>query len=141
MWYENNKEKVKKYIKEWQIENKEKVRLYQRKYQIKKFKEDVNYRLAKNLRTRISKVLKNNKKVGSAIKDLGCTLAELKEHLESKFAVGMTWKNYREWEIDHIKPLSKFNLVDRSEFLEACNYKNLQPLWREQNIKKSNKYL
>lgn len=41
--------------------------------------------------------------------------------------------------IDHIKPLASFDLTDRSQFLEACHYTNLQPLWSEDNIEKSNK--
>lgn len=139
-WYENNSDRSKKKIKEWQLLNKDKVRLYQRKYQARRRKEDIGYCLSKNLRGRIHKVLRKNKKVGSAIKDLGCTLEFLKHHLESKFTDGMTWNNYGKWEVDHIKPLSKFNLTDRSQFLEACNYKNLQPLWRIDNLNKSNKY-
>jgi len=83
--------------------------------------------------------LKNNQKSGSAVVDLGCTIEELRIYLESKFQVGMTWDNYGEWHIDHIIPLSKFNLEDREEFLKACNYENLQPLWAEANLKKSNK--
>jgi hypothetical protein len=43
------------------------------------------------------------------------------------------------WHIDHIKPLSKFNLQDRNEFLKANHYTNLQPLWAEENISKGNK--
>jgi hypothetical protein len=138
LWYENNKEKVKKYVKEWGIENKDKVRFYQRKYQAKRLKEDINYRLSRNLRIRINKVLRKNKKQGSAIKDLGCTIAELKTHLELRFIDGMSWSNYGKWEVDHIKPLSKFDLTKREEFLIACHYTNLQPIWREDNIKKSN---
>lgn len=138
-WYIKNSDKSKRKIREWQFLNKDKVRIYQRKYQIKRIKNDINYRLSKNLRRRIHKVLRKNKKVGSAIKDLGCSLEYLRNYLELKFKDGMTWNNYGKWEVDHIKPLSKFNLIDRNEFLEACNYKNLQPLWRIDNINKSNK--
>lgn len=47
----------------------------------------------------------------------------------------------RECGICHlIKPLSSFNLSDRQEFLQACHYTNLQPLWAKENISKSNKY-
>ncbi len=40
--------------------------------------------------------------------------------------------------IDHIKPVSKFNLDDENEFLDCCNYTNIQPLLFTQND--NNKY-
>jgi hypothetical protein len=48
----------------------------------------------------------------------------------------MTWDNWTTdgWHIDHIKPLaSSFDLTDRKQFLEACHYTNLQPLWAKDN--------
>ena len=50
----------------------------------------------------------------------------------------MNWKNYgfRGWHIDHIKPLSSFDLSDRNQLLEACHYTNLQPLWWYENLSK-----
>lgn len=103
---------------------------------------DSNNRLADNLRSRLRKAIKNDQKVGSAISDLGCSIEELKKHLEDQFAEGMTWDNYglKGWHIDHIKPLAKYNLSNPEEFKEACNYKNLQPLWAKDNLKKGAKY-
>mgnify|MGYP007068805143 CR=1 FL=1 len=51
----------------------------------------------------------------------------------------MSWENYGKWELDHIRPLSTFNLEDRSEFIKACNYKNIRPLWKEDNIKRNSR--
>lgn len=66
-------------------------------------------------------------------------LEQLKQHLESKFRTGMTWDNWTidGWHIDHIKPLASFDLTDRKQLFEACNYTNLQPLWAIDNILKS----
>ncbi|MCT7549827.1 MULTISPECIES: hypothetical protein [Arcobacteraceae] len=95
------------------------------------------------LRARISTIIRQKmqgkRKVGSAVKDLGCTLMELMDHLESKFQDGMNWENYGEWHIDHIKPLSMFDLTNEEDFKIAVHYKNLQPLWAIDNLKKSNK--
>ena len=55
----------------------------------------------------------------------------------------MTWANWSRygWHIDHIVPLSFFDLSDRKQLLQACHYTNLQPLWAEENRKKSNRML
>lgn len=70
---------------------------------------------------------------------VGCSYLELRKLIESKFTEGMTWKNWsvNGWHIDHIKPLSKFDLTGLEQLKEACSYKNLQPLWAKDNLKKS----
>lgn len=70
---------------------------------------------------------------------VGCSYFELRKMIEGKFEEGMTWENWsvNGWHIDHIKPLSSFDLTDTEQLKEACNYKNLQPLWAKDNLKKS----
>ena len=51
----------------------------------------------------------------------------------------MSWDNYGEWHIDHIMPLSTFDLTNPDQLKEACKYTNLQPLWAEDNLHKSSK--
>lgn len=100
----------------------------------------VDLRIKDALRSRVRVALhgykRGSRKAGGAVKDLGCSVGELLSHLERQFSSGMTWDNYGEWEIDHIKPLSKFDLTDPVQFKEAANFKNLQPLWKEENKKK-----
>lgn len=123
----------------------EKYREYARSYFREKYKEEYHsnpqLKIANNLRKRLRTSLKENKgiRIGSAIRDLGCSISELKAHLETRFKEGMSWENYGSWHIDHIKPLSKFDLTDRSQFLEVCHYTNLQPLWAYENMSKGNR--
>ena len=127
--------------KKWVENHKKERKIHRDKYWKKKLKTDINFKLASNLRRRLHNALQNNQKVGSAVKDLGCSVSELRLYLESKFKEGMSWDNWGRtgWHIDHIKPLSSFNLQNKDDFLKANHYTNLQPLWAEENIKKGNK--
>ena len=138
-FYLENKEEINKYRRDWVSKDRTRINNQKNEYQKKRIKEDFDYKLKCILRSRIYKVIKGLQKTGSAIRDLGCTVQELKKHLEKRFVKGMTWKNYgkRGWHIDHIKPLSKFDLTNREQFLEACHYTNLQPLWWWENLEKS----
>lgn len=135
--YIKNKEQILKdkasYYKINKLKINEQKKLYKREQ-----RKDPYQRLKDNLRSRLNHALKSNYKSGSAIKDLGCSISELKTHLESKFTPEMTWDNYGVvWQIDHIEPLFKFDLSDPEQLKQACNYKNLQPLSKEEHKAKS----
>lgn len=98
------------------------------------------YRVKGNIRRRVRLALFDHKRIGSTSKSIGCSTKELKAYIESKFQSGMTWENYGKWHIDHIRPLASFNLNDPKDFEKANHYSNLQPLWAEDNVKKSDKY-
>lgn len=151
---EENKEKILKKEKEYREKNKENISIKRRKNQQKRTKyerdkrnNDINYKISSNLRRRLYGAIKNNQKTGSAIRDLGCSIKELKQYLEKQFyphpktGKQMTWGNWtlKGWHIDHIKPLASFDLSDREQLLEALNYTNLQPLWSEDNLSKGTK--
>lgn len=108
-------------------------------YDLNRLHNDIQARLAHYLRARIRSAIKNGQRAGSAVRDLGCSIPELLKHLEAKFQPGMSFDNYGEWHIDHIIPLVKFDLTNRKEFLVACHYMNLQPLWKRDNLIKGTK--
>lgn len=108
-----------------------------------KYRDDIQHRLSVILRNRLNRVVKRGqgKKAGSAIRDLGCTLPELREHIASQFANGMSWENWGPvWQLDHVRPLDSFDLSVTEQFLMAFHYTNLQPLLAEDNRAKSNHY-
>lgn len=96
----------------------------------------VSSRIARNMRTRIWYAVKGVRHE-STKKLIGCSWTELTQHLQSKFSDGMNFDNYGLWEVDHITPLASFDLSDAEQLRVACHYSNLQPLWRQDNRKKS----
>jgi hypothetical protein len=148
--YQAKSEKYKKYHKEYHkkylLSSKYKDRVrekikFQRKF---RYDNDAIFKLRQLLRARLRCAINNNWKSGLAIKNLGCSIKELKEYLEKKFVDGMNWDNHgkigngKVWNIDHIIPLTKFDLSDSVQISKACNYTNLQPLWADENISKGN---
>lgn len=109
----------------------------------KRIKTDVQFKLKRRLRVRMREALKNKKKENPIMYYIGCTTSELKTHIESKFQEGMDWNNwtYYGWHIDHIIPLSSFDMTSEEDLKIAWHYTNLQPLWAHENLLKSNKIL
>lgn len=67
---------------------------------------------------------------------LGYTSADLRARIEFNFKPGMSWDNYGEWHIDHVKPISRFiqqGVKDPKLVNALCN---LKPLWAIDNLKK-----
>lgn len=131
-----------KRCREYVKNNRDKVNAYMRKYTPKYFKENPSAKIAQNLRVRLINALKAQlagKQVSAT--DCGCSMDFLVKYLEQRFEPGMTWDNYGlyGWHIDHIKPCASFDLTKKSEQKKCCHYTNLQPMWAEDNIRKSDK--
>jgi len=120
---------------QYQQDHREEIAAYFRE----RYQTNIQYKLTCKLRARLRRALKGNTKSGSAVRDLGCSIPELVAHLESQFRESMTWDNYGEWQIDHIVPLSSFDLTNREQLLQVCHYTNLQPLWASENSSKGAK--
>jgi hypothetical protein len=147
-WREENPDKVNELKKNWLDKNSEKRKEYRENYKPRKQEQrkerrdsDPVFNLTNRLRCRLWKYLKilNITKTNKTFDIVGCSPQFLKEHLETQFTDGMSWDNRSEWHIDHIIPLSSAKTED--ELYKLCHYENLQPLWAEDNLKKSNKIL
>jgi len=90
------------------------------------------------VRSRIHLSLKKDK---NTIEYLGCnTTTYLKWILSNNN--GYTLENRgKEWHIDHVIPLSKFNLEDEYEQSLAFNWRNTMPLSAKENLSKNNKII
>ena len=91
-----------------------------------------------NARQRIIRVLKRNGlcKSEKFVELVGMTPVELMNYLEKMFADGMTWDNYGQWHLDHIRPCASFDLNDVEQRKACFHFTNLQPLWAEDNLRK-----
>jgi hypothetical protein len=144
-WSEKNRERLSEYHKQWRTENVDKWRKIKRDYQ--QHLRDTNplYKLISYFRTAIYQVLKesNVEKNKHYFDVLKYTPEQLMSHLENQFTDNMTWDNYGEWHVDHIKPISSFNITEMGdeEFMKCWSLNNLQPMWGEENIRKSNKII
>lgn len=137
-FYESNKEYRKEYDKKYKETHKEEITKRQRNYRNKRRKLDLEYRIVCNLRCRIRLALHGKSKSAHTMELIGCSIEELKQHLESQFRDGMSWDNYgTTWHIDHIIPCIAFDMTDEEQQKECFNYKNLQPLLVEENLSKN----
>jgi hypothetical protein len=105
----------------------------------KKYSLQISVKLKNSLRARVRKVLKGLSNGESTIKLLGCSSDEFIKYIESKFINGMSWDNWEQygWHLDHIIPLSKAKT--KEEMYKLCHYTNFQPLWWDENLRKSDK--
>jgi signal recognition particle GTPase len=134
-WRETHKEQYLRLMKEWRKTHKKQIN----EQQSLRLKKDINFKLTCNLRSRIYHALKENSKSQITINLIGCSIEKLKSYLEKKFTKGILWSNYGKWHIDHIRPCSSFVLSKVSEQRKCFNYKNLQPLWAKENLRKARK--
>lgn len=119
--------------------NKEKYKTVRNTYRKNRRKNDIEFKLRESLRSRFKKFIFG--KISSSELFTCDDVSIIKRHLETNFKQGMSWGNYGQygWHIDHIIPLSSFDLTNEVEVKIAFHYLNLQPLWAEENLKKGNK--
>lgn len=139
-YYEKNKEAISTWMKKYAEDNREVLREKAKKYRRKRYNSDELFKMKSDIRTRIRSGFKSyGGKDKSSIEYLGCSIEFYKEYLESKFTEGMNWDNYGEWHIDHIVPLA--SAKTKIELGSLFHYKNTQPLWAEDNLRKGDKLM
>lgn len=147
-YYETHKIEIKEYKKIYRKIHKDVIKKYNKihrnkinKDKIERRKKDVNLKILNNLRSRIRCALKKICKSKRTLELLGCSIEQLKEHLQKQFKKGMNWENYGYygWHVDHIKPCCTFDLTKPEEQHKCFHYTNLQPLWAKENQQKGDK--
>ena len=138
-WSKKNPDYMKKYNLKWRENNPEYMKNYQRQYQKERKANDINFKLANNLRNRLRKALLNqaSSKNDTTEELLGISYSEFREYIEFLMCKEMNWLNIH---LDHVRPLSSFDLKDIEQLREAAYYTNIQPLLAKDNLLKGDRY-
>lgn len=121
--------------KEYKKNNPEKVRERARKRM-----ENPQNRIAKNLRTRLGKLVRE--KYNGTFGYVGMTIPEFKSWLEYQFDDKMSWENYGSyWHLDHVIPCASFDLTVESNKYKCFSWENSRPLSARENNSKNAKIL
>jgi len=142
--YARHSDKYKKYGKGYYLTHKEEYVEYSRTKR-KKQKGNSLAVLPDRLRVKTRRMLTYYRANREGEKLIGCTTPEFRAHIESLWKEGMTWENYGAgklgevaWQLDHIVPISAFDLTDPEQIAKCFHYTNVQPLWWEENMSKHN---
>lgn len=130
-YYNDNRDRILLRVTNYRNTNKEIINKKRRDKDLPYFNKP-EHKIAHSLRHRLNKIIKyKERKIHKKIIPfLGCSVTELKKHLESKFLPTMSWDNYgKYWHIDHIVPCKSFDLLIEEEQKKCFHYTNLQPLF------------
>ena len=120
------------------------LKKYHREYFAERSKRDINFLLISNLRTLTKAAIKRGgfETDTKTLELIGCSLEECRKHIEEQFDEKMNWDNWdrKGWHLDHIRPCNSFNMSEEKQQYICFNWRNLRPLWWEENINKKDKY-
>ena len=120
-------------IKEYQLKNHGKIMAHEKIYSNKKYESNLNFRLICRTRSRIREALNTKSKSISTKKFLGVDNDTYRKWIQYQFTPEMKWSNI---EIDHVKPISFFDVSKYEEIKKALNWKNTQPLLKDDHQQK-----
>ena len=132
MYYLDNRDRVKQYylnnrdrIKEYETKNHDKVIARTKVFLNTRYRTDFKFRLICKTRNKIRQGLNRKTKSSSTLDILGIDIDSYRKWIEWQMTPDMTWDNL---EVDHVKPICTFNILDDEDLKLAFNWKNTQPL-------------
>ncbi len=101
----------------------------------RRLRQDPQFRFLQSVRTQISMIIRGCFDGKGLLRRLQYSREELISHIEKQFTQGMSWANYGTggWELDHIIPVSRFDLSNADEFRVCWSLSNLRPMWLSEN--------
>ena len=136
-YYVDNKDRLLNKQKFYNKENRDKINTRMKEYIKNRIKTDVNFRLISNTRRRIHHALNGKSKPSSTRDILGIDIDTYRKWIEYQMTPDMTWDNI---EIDHVKAICLFDVSKVEELKEAFNWKNTQPLLKNDHHQKGIKF-
>lgn len=163
-YFKENKDRLNITQKEYYQDNREKKNYYKdnkivilsnhREYERKRMKEDLVFKIRKQISSSIRASLKKRGSIKfgeSLMKYLSYSILELKRHLENHFEYWMTWDNQGKydieiwndndastwtWQLDHIIPQADLPYTSMTDdnFRKCWALNNLRPLSAKQNL-------
>lgn len=138
-YYQQNKEALSQKRKEYRTNNKDKIKEQLRT----RLENNPQIKIGLSLRKRVRTEISSGRQY---LKYLGCTLTMLYKWFEFNFEIdshlGLNWDNYGKiWSIDHVRPVSSFNLTEEKQIMECFNWCNTYPIDVKCNLRKNNKIL
>ena len=128
-----NKETILAQEAEYRQRNKERIQEYYRN----RHNNNANAKLAQNTRSRINTALRGKSKSLRTKEILGIDIETYKNWIEFQMTPEMNFNNIH---IDHVRPIASFDVSNDEELLQAFNWKNTQPLLKQDNLRKSDKF-
>ncbi len=120
-WREKSKAQIQEYRKKYRVnEDKTHRRKQLNGYYHKRKNTDLQYALANRMRNRLRQALKRGSKRSKSFDILGCTVDEWGHYLGATLEM----VNSVDFEIDHIWPVSLYDLTDDREQKKAFNFRN-----------------
>ena len=140
-WYRNNKERAKELQRRWHERNPGRANQLCKAYVKRRYAEDPEFALAYRLRSRVYQAIKAGgaSKGGCTEELVGCSIEFLRQHIERQFKGKMSWDNPGSFHIDHIVPVSSFDLTNIQQQRVAFNWQNMRPIPPKKNMSKGAK--
>lgn len=140
--YNTKKPEIRKRISKRYLEkNRKKVYKKHAKYIKNRRKIDHLFNLKQKIKTGFYDCIKrSDRRVSKTfLYYLGCSATELKIYLTNQFTDTMTWDKYLQSKIiiDHIIPYPCFDFNFEEDIQNYANFKNLRPIYKDENNKKS----
>lgn len=138
---DRGKNRYKKYRES--THGKEKRRIQKRRHR-EKYKNNLEWKIRQYMSSRAWEIYNKVKRTKnmSTVRMFGCNILQLRHHIEKQFKVYMNINNHGKggWHLDHRVPCKAFDLSNPLHQRVCFWYKNLQPMWGSENIKKNDKY-
>lgn len=133
-WYDNNAEKFKRICAKWYQDNKQ--RIYDRYNE--RYHTDLNFKIRRVCKDRLAAAIKKNQR--STLDFLGCNIDHLTNWFAFNYDENMNDDNHGTyWHIDHVIPISTFDLNDETQRRICFSWYNLSPLEAKNNMTKNNR--